>query len=63
MRPDVHFHSIKLLLLWHHLVDVGCEEGVGGCELLAQGAGDGGLDFGLRARGDTVVVLVRIPIQ
>lgn len=60
---DVHFHGIELLFLGHHLVDVGCEEWVRGCELLAQGARDGGLDLGLGARGDTVEVLVCIPIQ
>lgn len=48
---EVHFHSIKLFFLGNYLVDVGGEEGVGCYDLGADGALDGGLDFGLGARG------------
>lgn len=46
------FHEIELRLLGYYLIDVGGEKGVGVCDLAADGALDGGFDFGLRAGGD-----------
>ena len=49
---DVHFHSIQLRFLRNHTNDIWLEQQVGGGELRAKTALDGGLDFGLGARGD-----------
>jgi hypothetical protein len=54
---SVHLHGIQLLLLRNNLIDVRRQARICRCELCAERALDGGLDFGLRAWGDTVAAL------
>ena len=56
-EKSIHLHGIQLLLLRNNLIDVRRQARIRRCELCAERALDGGLDFGLRAGGDTVVEL------
>jgi hypothetical protein len=46
-KGGIHLHGIELLFLGYNLVDVRCEEGVRGHDLVADRALDGGFYFAL----------------
>lgn len=49
----VQLQKVQLRFLWYYLVDMGRQQGVGLCDFRANGALDGGFDFGFGAGGDT----------